>query len=108
MSNTAKNLIVILGLITVAFAGYFMFTQQSATTLRFSTNDQVLQNMLSNSQLFIERRQQLEQVTLDTAFFEDERFGSLRSFDKPIVEQPIGRSDPFATVVPLATDGINQ
>lgn len=108
MSNTAKNLIVILALITVAFAGYFMFMQQSATTLRFSTNDQVLQNMLTNSQLFIERRQQLEQVTLDTEFFDDDRFRSLRSFDRQVIEQPIGRTDPFATVVPLATDNTNR
>ncbi len=104
MSNTAKNLIIILGLITVAFAGYFMFMQQSATTLSFDTNDEVLQNMLANSQIFIERRQQLQNVTLDTGFFTDPRFTSLRSFDTPIVEQPVGRLDPFATVVPLATD----
>ena len=99
-----KNLTVILGLITVAFAGYFMFTQQSATILSFDTNDQVLQNMLANSQLFIQRRQELEQISLDLSFFNDERFQSLRSFSNPVIEQPIGRADPFATVNPLATD----
>lgn len=104
MSNTAKNLVIVLGLITVAFAGYFMFMQSSATTLSFDANDEVLQNMLTNSQLFIDRRQQLENVALDTSFFSDARFTSLRSFDNPIVEQPVGRSDPFATVVPLAID----
>jgi len=104
MSNTAKNLIIILGLITVAFAGYFMFMQQSATTLSFDANDEVLQNMLANSQIFIERRQQLQNVTLDTEFFTDPRFTSLQSFDNPIVEQPVGRSNPFATIVPLSTD----
>lgn len=104
MGTTAKNLVIILGLITVAFAGYFMFMQQDATTLSFDTNDQVMQNMLTNSQLFIERRQQLEQVVLDTSFFADPRFTSFETYNTDIIEQPIGRSDPFATVTPLPTD----
>lgn len=104
MGTTAKNLVIILGLITVAFAGYFMFMQQDATTLSFDANDQVLQNMLTNSQVFIERRQQLERIVLDTSFFTDPRFTSFQTYDTGIVTQPIGRSDPFATVVPLPTD----
>jgi hypothetical protein len=104
MSNTAKNIIVILGLITVGFAGYFMYMQQSATTLSFNANEDVLRNMRTNSVLFIERRGQLEAVDMDLSFFSDERVLSFRSFEEPIQEQPIGRSNPFATVVPLATD----
>ena len=104
MSNTAKNLVVILGLITVAFAAYFMFQQQTATTLSFDANEDVLRNMLANSQLFIERRRQLEEVDLDLSFFEDDRFQALESYDQPIVEQSVGRDNPFRTVVPLASD----
>lgn len=104
MSKTAKNLIVILGLITVAFGGYFMFMQQSATTLSFEANDTVLRNMQTNSQLFIQRRQQLAAIELDVSFFTDDRFLSLQSYDGPIVEQPVGRDNPFRTVVPLASD----
>ena len=95
MSKTAKNLIVVLGLITVAFAGYFMFMQQSATTLSFESNDAVLQNIQANNQLFIERERQLRAIELDLSLFNDDRFISLRSFDKPIVEQPVGRDNPF-------------
>lgn len=97
MSKTAKNLIIVLGLITVAFAGYFMFMQQSSTTLSFETNDTVLRNMLSNSQVFIERRRQLEGIELNLDFFIDDRLLSLQSFDTPIVEQPVGRDNPFVT-----------
>ena len=97
MSKTAKNLIIILGLITVAFAGYFMFMQQSATTLSFETNDEVLRNIQANNQLFIERDRQLNAIELDLNFFADDRFISLKSFDRPIVEQPVGRDNPFVT-----------
>ena len=104
MSKTAKNLIVILGLITVAFGGYFMFMQQSATTLSFEANDETLRQMQTNSQLFIQRRQALAEIKLDTSFFSDDRFLSLQSYNTPIIEQPVGRDNPFRTVVPLATD----
>ncbi len=97
MSKTAKNLIIILGLITVAFAGYFMFMQQSATTLSFEANDEVLRNIHANNQLFIERERKLKTIQLDLNFFVDDRFVSLKSFDKPIVEQPVGRNNPFVT-----------
>lgn len=104
MSNTAKNLIVVLGLITVAFGGYFMFIQQSATTLSFDANPDVIRNMQANSQLFIQRRQELAVIELDLSFFDDDRFVSLQSYDKPISEQPVGRENPFRTIIPLAID----
>lgn len=106
MSKTAKNLIVILGLITVAFGGYFMFNQQTATTLSFETNDTVFRNMEANSQLFIQRGNQLKQIQLDTTFFADDRFISLQSFDSPVEKQSYGRDNPFRTVVPLPGDEI--
>lgn len=99
MGNVTKNLVIVLGLCTVAFAGYYVFSQQTNGTSSFVANTAVLENMLANSRLFIERRQQLEQVSLDLTFFEDERFRSLQSSYQPVEEDQIGRSDPFATVI---------
>ena len=96
MGKTATNLSIVLGLITIAFAGYYVYTQNSSTTLSVDTNVQSMENMLNNTRVFIERRQVLGQVKLDVSFFEDERFRSLRSFTRPIEERPIGRPDPFA------------
>jgi len=98
MGKTATNLAIVLGLITVAFAGYYMYTQQASGTLTFDDNKQTMQNMLNNTRVFIQHRQTLDNVQMDIGFFEDERFQSLRSFSTPIVEQPIGRPDPFAPV----------
>lgn len=81
-----------------------MFMQQSATTLSFDANEDVLRNMQANSQLFIQRRQELSTVKMDTTFFEDDRFLSLQKYTTPIEPRPVGRDNPFQTIVPLATD----
>ncbi len=98
MGKTATNLSVVLGLITVAFAGYYIYTQQASPILEFDGNQQTMQNMLNNTRVFIQYRQALDAVEMDISFFEDERFRSLRTYTTPIQEQPIGRPDPFANV----------
>ena len=98
MGKTATNLSIILGLITVAFAGYYMYMQRASTTLDTGSSEQSLQIMLNNTKIFIEHRQKLDTVKFDTGLFEDPRFTSLRSFTAPIKDQPIGRPDPFAEV----------
>lgn len=96
MSGTAKNLIVILGLASIALAGYYFYQQQSATTLTTTSGDESLEQMLMKTQVFIARRQALDKVTVDASLFEDERFRSLRTFTRPLADMPVGRSDPFA------------
>lgn len=96
MGKTATNLSIILGLITIVFAGYYLYTQKSTDSFSLDTNKQTMENMLNNTGVFIERRQVLDQVELNVALFEDARFRSLRSFTTPIQERPIGRPDPFA------------
>lgn len=96
MGKTATNLALVLGLITVAFAGYYMYTQRDGSILSFDSNAQTMDAMLNNTRVFIERRQTLDAIMLDMQFFEDERLLSLRSFSVPVSERPIGRQDPFA------------
>lgn len=96
MSASLKYILIALGLATLVFAGYYFFIGSGGATLSFSNNDAVMSNMLANSQLFIDRRQQLEQVSLDTSLFTDPRFTSLQSYAAQLEEQPIGRTDPFA------------
>lgn len=96
MGKTATNLAIVLGLITIAFAGYYMYVQRSVNTLNFDSNEQTMQNMLNNTRVFIDYRKTLDLIKLDVNLFEDQRFTSLRSFTTPIEESPIGRPDPFA------------
>lgn len=102
MGKNATNLAIALGLITVVFAAYYIYTQSSEPDLDFVENEQTLQNMLNNTRVFIERRQTLDKVTLDIGLFEDERFQSLRAYTTPIPERPIGRPNPFADTSTVA------
>jgi len=101
MGKIITNLVVILGFITIAFAGYYLFVQQGDSGLGFKSNEQTMQNMLNNTQVFISRRQALDRVDLATAvnIFEDPQFRSLRSFSTPIQDRPISRENPFDTAV---------
>ena len=94
----AKNIFIVLGLATVAFAGYYMYTTQGSSVLNTDNNEAVMQNMLSNTQVFIQRRQELSRIDIGsaTALFEDERFLSLVTYTDEVAEQPVGRGDPFA------------
>jgi hypothetical protein len=104
MSNTVKNLVVILGLIAVGVASYFTFMQGTNSPLNFDINNADIQNMRQNSQLFIQRRNQLSTIELDVSVVRDPRLTNLQSFDRPIVQQPVGRDNPFETRVRLSTD----
>ena len=97
MTPLAKNLLVVLGVFTVGYAGYFLYTQQSALTLDGgSENDAVYMNILATTEVFIVRSQELSSIDLDLAVLDDPRLRSLRRFTKDVEEQPIGRNNPFA------------
>lgn len=96
MTRSSKNLFIILGISTIAFAGYYLFAQRA--TMEPGISDSSLEQMLISTQAFIDYRQTLNQVTLDFSIFEDERFRSLRSFSEPVEPKQEGRSNPFAPV----------
>jgi len=55
MSNTLKNIAIILGVSTLAFGGYYFYTQYSSTQFDVAANEQDMQKMLNDTQVFIER-----------------------------------------------------
>lgn len=95
MSKSAKNLIVILGIITTVFAAYYFFTQEAALVLRSTDSDRQLEELLIAAQEFSARQQALNAITLDTTIFSSEVFNSLRSYSPEAEEFQIGRPDPF-------------
>ena len=99
MSGAAKNLVIILGIATVAFAGYFLYQQQASALLAPSTtNDQELEEMLMKTQAFIGRRQALDAVVIDGSILENRVFLSLRTYTKRLEDMPVGRTNPFDPV----------
>ena len=97
MGNTIKNLATILGIATVAFAGYYLYTQKSTVDMGSLSSEQSMQTMLANTSVFISRSQELDQISLDLSVLEDARFRSLETVSSPLKDQPIGRSNPFSS-----------
>jgi hypothetical protein len=97
MGNTIKNLATILGIATVAFSGYYLYTQKSTVALDSMTAEQSMQTMLANTAVFISHSQELDQISLDLSVLEDARFRSLQTISPPLKDQPVGRANPFAS-----------
>lgn len=94
-----KNIIIIVGLLVVAAAGIYLFTQRDAANLVFSDSAQVPEVVLASTEVFIERRMVLESLSVDSTIVKDPRFTSLRSHTEPIRVRPMGRDNPFEPAV---------
>ena len=98
MNNTVKNLMIVLGILTVAFVGYYFLMQQSSPLVRSDESEQQLQNMLMRTQAFVGHRQVLDSIELDSSFIQSSTFRNLRSFSPEPQEFQHGRSNPFVAV----------
>ncbi len=99
MTPLTKNILTVLGVFTVGYAGYFLYTQRAGTALDIGgESDAVYVNMLANTEIFIVRSQELSQINLDTTVLDDPRFRSLKRFTRDVEDQPTGRQNPFAEV----------
>jgi hypothetical protein len=95
MTPLAKNILTILGIITVGYASYYLYLQQVVVT-DDTQGDVVYDNMVSKTEVFIARSQELDSMKFDTAVLSDPRFRSLKAFTRPVEDQPYGRGNPFA------------
>lgn len=98
MSNTLKNLLLLLGIVTIGYAAYYLYVVRNDTTLDTGATDMEYQSMITRTQSFIQIRQELDQMPLDLSLFEDPQFRTLQSYSKPLTEVEAGRSNPFAEV----------
>lgn len=94
-----KNIITVVGLLVVAAAGIYLFTQRDAATLVLNDSVQVSDAVLASTQVFIERRAVLESLTIEPEILRDARFTSLRSYTTPLRTRPLGRDNPFEPAV---------
>lgn len=111
MSPAAKNLIVVLGIITLVFGVYYFFNQDAALVLRSSESEEQLAELVQTAETFSQRQQVLDQITLDTGLFEYESFNSLRDFSPEPEEFQPGRPDPFLPTTFVTTqsdDSVEQ
>lgn len=94
MKNTTTILIVLI----LAIGGYYMYAQNKNAGLSLEGGASLTEDMVTRTQIFIERRALLDTVKIDTAMFEDPVFRSYKSFSEPVLDEPIGRDNPFSIV----------
>lgn len=96
MSNTLKNLLLLLGVVTVCYAGYYLYNLRTSTTLDTGMGSAEYESMLARTQVFIQRSQELSALQLDFSVLESPTFNNLESYERPLEDINAGRSNPFA------------
>lgn len=97
MNSSLKNILTLLIVLTVGFAGYYIFVENNPSETT-SDNEFLQQDMYTKTQLFIDYRSALEKVTIDTSVFENQLLVSYRNFTEPVNAQAVGRNNPFSEV----------
>lgn len=95
MFGLSKNTIVVLGVVLMVFAGYYFFLQDSAGVIRTSESSAQLEQMLAKTQVFIQHRGTLDEISLDTSLFSDPKFMTLTDHTPPPNEFNVSRENPF-------------
>lgn len=98
MSPLLKNIAAGLIVLTLAFVGYYLYSQNKNASLSFEENSDSTQEILISTQIFIERSAMLDKVKLETEVLTNPLFISYRSFSSPINPQNVGRSNPFSEI----------
>lgn len=94
--NFSKSigLVVIIGLLILAFVGYMMVRDNAAEDVVV-----IVEGPVSESEAtFVILAGQLDSIVFDTAILSDRRFTSLRDIHTAILPESLGRIDPFAPV----------
>lgn len=94
MSNTMKNILVLLGVVTLAYFGYYLQIQNSAEGLSLDTQGGT-ESAFARTQNFIQYQTELSAVRLDRAILANEYFVNRQGYSPQLETEPVGRSNPF-------------
>lgn len=97
MSALIKNILFALVLGLILWVGYEAFFSTDEGALLEGAVQPSSQASI-DTQTFLIRLQQLNEVELKDDIFEDVRFRSLRDLRKDILDEPSGRPNPFAPI----------
>ena len=96
MTSILKNIIVIAGLLAIAGIGYYLFVVERSATVA-SSGQSIDVVVAAETEGFLRRLRDLQEISLSREIFSDARFQSLRDFGSPIDRVSFGRSEPFTT-----------
>ena len=101
MTQTLKNLLVLIAFVVLVALGYYLFTQNDSSVLSLVKSTDVSPDLLAKTSVFIARRAELEGLALDTSLFTNPSFTSLRSYTTEIPDQTTGRTNIFDAANPV-------
>ncbi len=97
MSSLLKNTLFALALALILWLGYTVFFSKDDPSLT-AGNALVSSQAARDTQEFLTRLQQLRNIQLDRTIFSDDRFRSFVDHRQDIVDEPVGRANPFAPI----------
>jgi hypothetical protein len=98
MSPLIKKVLIAFVIAIVIVGGYMLFFGGSDDAPLASSAAAADSEAAVESQKFLVRLQELQRIKLDGSVLSDPRFASLVNFTQPIVDEPTGRTNPFAPV----------
>jgi len=104
MSDLFKNILIVLTVLVLVLIGFYMIKERGSVALSSVENNLVSDQLLNKTQVFIQRRSQIESINFDFEIFNDPRFSTLVSYSTAVSEQPVGKSNIFdsATNIPVS------
>lgn len=90
-----QKIILGIGALGLFYLGYVLFFQSNQFALDDEYVNSATENLVAKTQVFIERRAQLDSVSLDGGLFTDERFTSLVSYTTTLSNQTVGKTSIF-------------
>lgn len=90
-----QNIFVIAGVIILAFVLYSLFFTGGTPTPALTTEN-VAASQTAVEQELISLLLELRSIKLDESIFADTRFRGLEDFGQNVIEEPVGRTNPFA------------
>lgn len=95
MSALVKNIFVGVICLALAYIGYILITDSSELTSGGLSDQVQKDNLITKTEIFIERSNVLAGIKIDQSLFTDPVFTSLRSFTTPVPEQMVGKDSLF-------------
>ena len=95
MSQLLKNILIVLTVLILLALGFYMLKERGATESSKFNTDVISEQLLSRTQFFIEKRNQLDALSFDDEIFTNPTFSSLISYSTAVPEQPVGVANIF-------------
>lgn len=98
MSNKIKQIIIAVVVIAIAFFAFKFFFGSDTGSVNSSLVQQGQTKTFIDGQAILSLLKKLNAVNLENEILTNKKFLDLVSFEKPIQEQVISRSNPFAPI----------